>query len=136
MGLSRIRAVPERLSCRVGRDRGLDHRGGGPPPRAVQLIGNLVGGYCLHQPVHRHQPVPSRSGQRIPAQRRDRIPGGQLILQQRHQHWRDFRAQLFSQPRAWRFLAPLELTVSDVKQSVRICLSAPALPSAAGGPVS
>ena len=85
---------------RVIGERGLDHGRGGPLPGGDEACGHLVDGDRLHQPVHRYRPVGGRGDQRIPAQRRDHVPGRQLVLQQGHQHRRDLPAELPGQARA------------------------------------
>ena len=84
----------------VGRDRGLDQGGGSLPPLPSQLGWHLVGGDGLDQPVHRHHPVSRRADQRIPAHRRDRVPGRQRVLQQRGQHRRHLSAEPLAKLRA------------------------------------
>ena len=79
----------------------LDHGDGRQPPGLTQRFGHLVGGDLPHQPVHRYRPLPSRADQRIPAQRRDRVPGGHLVVQQRAQHRHHLGGELAGQPRAW-----------------------------------
>ena len=91
---------PAARLVRVVRDRGLDQGGGGVLPPITHLVGHLIARDGLHQPVHQDGPISSRADQRIPAQRRHRIPRGQLILQQRQQRPAHLRTELPGQPRA------------------------------------
>ena len=75
-------------------ESGLDQSGGGLPPGLMHTPGHLVGGDRLDQAVHRGHPVPGRAYERVPAQSCDRIPGGQLVIQQRLQHLGHLRVQL------------------------------------------
>ena len=72
-------------------------------------------------------PSPGGADQRIPAQRRDRIPGRQLVLQQRHQHRRHVLAEPPGEARAGLQQQPQRDRLGRQNASSR---SSPAAPGA------
>jgi hypothetical protein len=88
---------PVRGQFRIGGNRGLDQGRGGLFPPGGHVRGYVGQRDGLHQPVHRHQPVPGRDNQREPAQRHHRVVNGQLILQQRYQHGHHVAAEIMGE---------------------------------------
>ena len=94
-----------RGQCRIGGHRGLDQCRGSLLPVRGCVCRYPATGDGLDQTMHQYHAFPGGSDQGVAAQRGDRIPGRDWVIQQRAEDGSDVRVKLFGDLRIWRAAA-------------------------------